>query len=674
MADRYWVGGTANWDGTAGSKWAVSSGGGGGASVPTTADDVFFDSNSTGTITIATGNTGAKSITCTGFTGTITGTAAITVAGSIALVSGMTYSHTGIVTFTATGTLTTASKVFGSIVINGAGITLTLGGDLNTSTRSISILEGGFDTANYAVIAGSILSAVSTTRTLSLGSSTVTLSASTAVNLDGTNLTLNAGTSQVNLSSSIATFTGGSKTYYNVSFTGISSGTRVINGANTFNNLTLVTTSLFPLPRLSLAADQTVSGTFTCAGTNVKQRGFVFSNTIGTTRTITAAIVSANDCDFRDVTIAGAAAPISPTGAGDCGGNNGITFPGAKTVYRVGTNTTWSGENSWALTSGGTGSDNNFPLVQDTAIIDNATTLSGTLSSDNYNIGAFDCSNRTNSLTLDYAGTTTIWYGSHTLGSGITINIVPPPQTFSGRGTTTFTSAGKSIRFQITIDAPGGTFQLGDAIDIFERSIILTRGTFNANNYNVTCSAFTSNNSNSRTITMGSGLWSLTGFSVWNTNTTSNLTFNKDTANILLTDTSTTSRSFTGGGLSFNKLTIGGTTGVSVLTISGSNSFTELASTKNVAHTITFSSNQGTIDTWSIKGTPGNVVTVNSSSNGVRRDFTLTNLTTGINYLDIKDIGELSIGKFFVGYNSVDSGNNFNVYFTDGLDDILLMF
>jgi len=40
-ADRYWVGGTANWDGTAGTKWATSSGGNGGASVPTTADDVL---------------------------------------------------------------------------------------------------------------------------------------------------------------------------------------------------------------------------------------------------------------------------------------------------------------------------------------------------------------------------------------------------------------------------------------------------------------------------------------------------------------------------------------------------------------------------------------------------------------------------------------------------------
>ena len=43
MAARYWVGGTANWDATAGTKWALTSGGAGGQAVPTSADDVFID-------------------------------------------------------------------------------------------------------------------------------------------------------------------------------------------------------------------------------------------------------------------------------------------------------------------------------------------------------------------------------------------------------------------------------------------------------------------------------------------------------------------------------------------------------------------------------------------------------------------------------------------------------
>jgi hypothetical protein len=167
---------------------------------------------------------------------------------------------------------------------------------------------------------------------------------------------------------------------------------------------------------------------------------------------------------------------------------------------------------------------------------------------------------------------------------------------------------------------------------------------------------------------MGSGLWTLTGTgTVWTT-PASNFTVNKNTANILLSDTSTTSRTFGpagGGGYSYNKLTIGGSTGTSTLTFAGgSHSFTELASTKTVAHTITLSANLGTIGTWSVTGTPGNIVTVNSSSVGTQRTLALTNTTTGIDYLSVKDINETTGNKFYVGTNSTDGGNNTNVYFT----------
>ena len=664
MADRYWVGGTASWDGTAGTKWSATSGGAGGASVPTTADDVFFDANSTGTCTIATGNTGAKSINCTGFTGTIAGTTAITVAGSVTLVAGMTYTHTGTMTFTGTGTLTTAGKTFSGVTVNGTGITLTLGDALNTSTRSVTITQGTFDTASYNVTAGTLTSSNSNTRTITLGSSTLTLSATgaTVSLLTATNLTFNAGTSQINLTSSDGRVEATNLTFYNVSFTSTSAGTRQITGANTFNNLTL-TASAAGLTQLFIAANQTVNGTFTCAGSSAIARGFVRSNTIGTTRTITAATLSANDCDFRDITIAGGAAGTAPTRAGDVGGNSGITFPAAKTVYRVGTNTTWAGSSSWALTSGGAGSDDNFPLAQDTAVINEDTALTGTLSfTTRYSVSAIDCSSRTSTITLSHNVIQTI-YGSYTLGSGVTLTGTSN-QFFAGRGTMVFTSAGKTITFPLFVEAPGGTFQLGDAYSA-SNTVTLTRGTFDANNYNVTCTTFASSNSNTRTITMGSGLWTLTGTGiVWNLATTTNLTFNKNTADILLSNTTTTARTFEGGGLSYNKLTIGGATGTSTLTIRGTNSFTELASTKTVAHTVRFNTNQGTIDTWSITGTAGNVVTFEGFAAGTRRTFNLTNVTGGIDYLAVRDIGVNQANRFYVGANSTDNGNNLNVIFT----------
>jgi hypothetical protein len=661
--DRYWVGGTETWNATVGTKWAATSGGAGGESVPTIADDVFFDANSTGTVTINLpgGGTVAKSINCTGFTGTIAGTSGtgnFTVAGSVTLVAGMTYTNSGTATFTGTGTLITAGKTFSNVTVNGSGITLTLGDALNASGRTITVTAGTFDTAGYAVTSLSLSSSNTNTRAITLGASTLTHSAAGAIDFStSTNLTFNANTSQINLSASNPTVNGGSVTFYNVSFT-TGSGTKGIAGANTFNDLSVTGSAA-----LVLFDNQTVSGTFTASGTSALVRFFILSDAIGATRTITATTVSANDCDFRDITIAGAAAPISPTRPSDCGGNSGITFPAAKTVYRVGVSPNWTGSASWALTSGGAGSNDNFPLAQDTAVIDESTTLTATLICNFRNTSAVDCSTRTTGITLNF-GAVISRYGSLILGSGITVTGTSI-NTFSGRSTMVLTSAGKTITFPIVVEAPSGTLQLGDALTA-SSTITNTLGTLDANNYNLTCTTFASSNSNTRTITMGSGLWTLSGTgTVWTTDTTTGLTFNKDTANILLSDTSGTARTFNGGGLSYNKLTIGGATGTSTLTIGGANSFSELASDKTVAHTITLSSNQGTIDTWTVTGTSGNVVTFNSSSAGTRRTFTLTNATTGINYLAVQDIGELSGGKFIVGLNSTNNGNNSNVYFSD---------
>ena len=236
MPDRVWVGGTGTWDGTAGTKWSATSGGSGGASVPTTADDVFFNANSnTGsaiTVTIATGNTGARSINCTGFTRTIVGSVPITVAGSITLSSAMTFTFTDVVTITGTGTLTTAGKTFGGLTVDGTGITVTLGDALTTNaSRDITVTRGTFNTGDFNVTTRALLSNNSNTRTITLGSSTLTLSATTPIDFTTTTgLTFNAGTSQINLSAATASLIGGSQTFRNVSFTSTNVGIRQITG------------------------------------------------------------------------------------------------------------------------------------------------------------------------------------------------------------------------------------------------------------------------------------------------------------------------------------------------------------------------------------------------------------------------------------------------------------
>lgn len=674
MANRYWVGGTASWDGTAGTKWALTSNGPGGQAIPTSADDVFFDSASgAAVVTIASGNTGAKSINCATFTGTLTGTAAITVSGSMTLVAGMTYSHTGTVTFNGTATLTTAGKTFSGITVNGSGITVTLGDALNIGGRTVTVTSGTFSTANFNVTAANISSSNSNARTITLGSSTVTLSSNTSTALDfttSTNLTFNADTSQITFTGANSGLVGGiGVTFYNVSFTSTSVGVRTIAGANTFNNLTL-TASAGGLSQLTFSANQTISGTFTCAGASVSQRGFVYSTAVGTTRTLTVATLNANDCDFKDIAIAGGAVGTAPTRAGDCGGNSGITFPAPKTVYRVGTNTSWYGSSSWATGSGGSGSNNNLPLAQDTAIINNDTALGGTLSISEVNVGAIDCSTRTNAITLDFGGFNVWIHGSISYGSGVTVSGTVG-KTFAGRGTMIYTSANKTTTFPIVIEAPGGTFKLGDNFSS-TNTVTLTSGGINADVYNFTATKFQSAVDNVRSISMGSGTWTLTSdgetlsTSPWRIQNVTNLTFNGGTASILLSSNTNFGRLFYGGGQSYGKLTVGGTTSTGWTQIAdANNSFVEVASVKTAAHIFQLAANQGTIGIWSIVGTTGNLATLNSNSNGVRRTFSLTKVTKKtIDYLSVKDIGVNEINRFYVGANSTNGGNNLNVYFT----------
>ena len=554
MPDRYWVGGTASWDGTPSTKWATTSGGTGGAPIPGPNDDVFFDAASTGTVTIAAINNGAKSINCTGFTGTITGTGGLTVSGSITLSAGMTYTHTGTITINATATLTTAGKAFSALTIDGTGITVTLGDALNMVNRAIILTQGTLTTNNFTVTCGTISTNNTNTRTINLGSSTLNINIFQAAN--STNLTFNAGTSQINLTSAgsfinVGTTAGSGATFHNVSFTAAFTSTdgRTIFGSHTFNNLTIDNTDTNARKPLVFSADQTVNGTLTCAGSSIFRRVFLRSSIPGITRTITAAAISADNCDFSSITIAGAAAGASPTNAGNCGGNSGLTFPAAKTVYRVGGNTSWSGVNSWALSSGGAGADANFPLPQDTAIIDNSATTGITLQIEPYNIGTLDASARTNAITFSGNVVANVC-GSFVLGSGVTYSATGF-FIFIGSGTSTITSAGKTITSAIEFLNTAGTFSLGDALNIGASSLTLTAGTFTTNNFNFTGGNISTSNANSRTINFGSSTINLSGFSGILATTATNLTFNAGTSQINLTSSSASLSFGTNTGITF---------------------------------------------------------------------------------------------------------------------------
>lgn len=120
----HWVGGTASWNGTAGSKWSLSAGGAGGEAIPTAIDNVFFDSSSgSGTVTVAANGMTCANLDFNGFTGTFTddGNARnVTVAGTVLrLGSGMTLTSPG------GGSSFTLSSTSGAVAVTSNGKTWT---------------------------------------------------------------------------------------------------------------------------------------------------------------------------------------------------------------------------------------------------------------------------------------------------------------------------------------------------------------------------------------------------------------------------------------------------------------------------------------------------------------------------------------------------------------------
>jgi hypothetical protein len=662
MADRYWVGGTGSWDATAGTKWATTSGGTGGASVPTSADNVFFDANSGAVTVTISALASCRNLNFTGFTGTLSGSQTLVVYGSFTLVSGMTFSHSGTLQFengvggavqsinTAGKTLSTNTITFGNNSSNG---NYELASAITANSASFIVTRGTFTTNNYNVTASSLSSSNSNTRTINLGSSTVTLSGNPFINITtNTNLTFNAGTSNIVATGSSATLQAGTDsgaglTFYNVSFTNAAVIPQ-IRAINTFNNLSIVGRTSAGINNVIVFADQTINGTLTLsAGTNATMRTFVRSSAIGTTRTLTcAAVDTLQDIDFRDITIAGAAAPVSGTRLGDCKGNSGITFDAPKTVYYRGVGSgNWNTSTNWSFTSGGTGDVTAFPLAQDTAFFPAASypssgsTVTITAS---YNIGTIDMSARTsNTMTLATGTQTPAIYGNWTNGTGTTLTGTST-LTFAGRGSQTITSAGKTFTQGFVINTPSGAVTLQDAFITsmaIAGAIDITQGTFDANGYNVTSQGVSSSSTFSRTAAIGSGTWTLTGSStVWfNSGTTSALTVT-GTGTISLTSAS--AKTFAGGGIqTYPTLNQGG---AGTLTVTGSNKFAGLTNTA-IGRIQFTGGTTNEFSSFTISGALGNLLPLGS-----------TNTTQAI----LKKPSAWNMGVL-----SIDAGNNTGLNF-----------
>lgn len=322
MANRFWVGNGGNWlDNT--NHWSDSSGGAPGASLPSAADNVYFDVNSFSSANQTVTNDNNLGADClamdwTGATNTPTlaGEYGFVLAGSLTFIAAMIVTNDNVIRLEGTGNVTTNGLSIASHLYVVCTGTYTLQDDL-TIAGSISHTAGTFATGNHAISCGGFTCNESTARTLTLGTSVIT--ASSNITFTTTNLTMTANTSKFIMTGNTKTFAGGGVAFYDVEIQGTPT---VISGSNTFHDLKLtaaktVTFTAGTTQTLTTFSGDGASGSLITIQSSSAGSAFTISIATGT--------IVKYFYSIKDSTVAGGAG-FNAVDSTNVSGNTGWTF------------------------------------------------------------------------------------------------------------------------------------------------------------------------------------------------------------------------------------------------------------------------------------------------------------------------------------------------------------
>lgn len=650
MANRYWVGGAGTWDGTSTTHWSATSGGAGGASVPTSADDVYFNASSGGGNITTSGSPTCKNFDTTGFSGdfynsnltwNIYGTSFIYTLGS---------NLGGTLKFWNVGTVTITGAKGTNLITASAGTTLSFSGAINFS-GNFTLGGGGavtFEGNSATFYVGGTFTSSNASNILNLGSAVIK-----CLNFTNTvGSTVNAGTSTINIyryadGGTSGTFAGGGKTYYKLKN---ENQALIITGANTFSILELnpvsaTTDVTFPSGVTQTVASIVSNGT---AGNLVE----IMSSTAGTAYTLTypSGTISCDYIAIMDSNVTGGATWNAGLNSINYGHNIGwsqITIELDR--YWVGGTNTWNTSRSnWSTSSGGT-SGAPAPTRYNNVYLD-TNSGNGTITiSSSSSCKDFDSTGFAGTTYSSSNGVQIYVYGNLVLGSSSTL-INHGFAFVSPNLGSTITTNGKIIQGLIYF-LPDGSYILQDDFTqthttgfVFFKGILYTNGyTFNV--YRV------SYNGSLGTSTRGLDLSSSTVNA-----TVVDLVpagsgvayFNAGTSTINIANGGTLS----GNGMTFNDVVLNGT-----ISVSGNNTYNSL--THLAGSTITYSSSSiHTVTNFVSNGVLGNLVTILSSSAGSPFTLSKSSGTVALSYISVKDSTATGGATWRGDLTCVDAGGN----------------
>jgi len=691
MATLYWGGGAGTWSAFTTGKWytdfartTLST------RSPCSTDDVIFDSasNATGyTVTISNPAPSCKSLTVSG---PLSGTLTFTSSGALYIYGNISLPATGLSISGYTGAIYLGSNSSQTITSNGntwngntftfiGTGTYTLQDAFNLTAGAIVLCGGTLDTNGKTLTAGNIYPSISpitgsvpTGSTLTLGASTV--SCSSILNNYPYTLAINAGTSNITCTAASPTFnyTGAVTTWYNVTFSSASFAYINIYGTNTFNNLTFPALTGTRAPYIKLYGNMTVNGTLTVTGNGSVSRYFIRSNRTGATRTLTVAAKGAlTDVDFMDITVAGASSPWSGTRLGDCGGNTNITFPAAKTVYYNGGGTANWTSNVWATSSGGSVSLTNFPLAQDTVIVDDTGLSSGSSIDPSPDSGIYNIKTLTITNTL---GGSTIAAPLYLYGDLTCSNSLSPTGAiyFQGRVTQNVTSNSCAQGGQVFFTGYNASVSCVDAWTMGS-TFYLYSGGFNTNNKTVTINdaGFDStDDGRAFTLTLGTSTFTCNGGFAQTTATGATFTVSAGTSTL---NVAANTFGISGQTLTWYNVTFQASP--SNYSIYGTNTFNNLtfpALAFSGVYGPSFEGNttvNGTLN-WGVSSNAGCRINVRgglSTTAGLSQKTLTVAAVSNLTNVDFRDIAVAGASSPWSGTRLGNCGNNSNITFAAGV-------
>jgi len=220
------------------------------------------------------------------------------------------------------------------------------------------------------------------------------------------------------------------------------------------------------------------------------------------------------------------------------------------------------------------------------------------------------------------------------------------------------TWAGASLSCLLVFNGVGGGWTLQDAMTL-TANLSLSAGTLDTNGQTITTSAqFSSSNPGvTRVLTLGTttinssnvgSAWTMAGSALTINATSSTLNFSGATV------------TFAGGGFTYGTVNFTGT-GTDIIT--GANTFTALSRSNAAACALTLpASVTTTVTTVTLVGTPGNILTLASSTGGTAAPLVIGSGTVRFNHCSIKDLA-CSGGATFEAYDCKNVSGNTGITF-----------